>query len=337
MQPLDRSNILFRWGIMSTAKIAREHVIPAIMASDNGVVFAIASRDVTKAQALADKVCPAEVFGSYKELLACPNIDGVYIPLPTSEHVAWAIRAADAGKHVLVEKPLAVSAASIAPVIEARDRNRVLISEAFMITYHPQWQQVLKWIKDETIGKLRHVQGCFSYLNRDPQNIRNKLNLGGGGLSDIGVYPIVATRFATGAEPLQVQATMQHDEAFGTDVYSSVRVDFGAFELSFYISTQLASRQSMIFHGDRGFIELRAPFNAGSYDDARVELHDAKHIGATVLRFPNVNQYRLQVESFVRETQGGHGEVFTLESSVANQTVVDAVRQAAEAKVWVNV
>ncbi len=328
---------MFRWGILSTALIAREQLIPAIQDSDNGVVAAIASRDAGRARALADRIGAPDAFGSYEDLLASPAIDGVYIPLPTSQHVDWAIRAADAGKHVLVEKPLALKADEIAPVVAARDRNRVLVCEAFMVVYHPQWIKVRELVRGGSIGRLRHVQGAFTYFNDDPRNMRNIVELGGGALPDIGVYPTVATRFVTGQEPSRVQATVERDPRFGTDIYSVIRAAFDDFDLTFYLSTQMALRQMMVFHGDKGYIEVRSPFNAGLYDDHRIELYDAAHSQATIYRFPGAQQYRLEVEAFARAAQGGSDPVFTLEDSILNQKVIDAIFRAGEAGGWANV
>jgi predicted dehydrogenase len=320
---------MFRWGVLSTAKIGRELVIPAIQDSENGVLVAVASRSPAPARALADRFGAPLAFGSYEELLASDQIDGVYVPLPTSGHVEWAVKAADAGKHVLVEKPLALSAADIAPVIAARDRNRVLISEAFMVTYSPVWAKVRELLAAGAIGRLRHVQGAFSYFNRDATNMRNRRELGGGGLPDIGVYPTVTTRFATGAEPIRVQADLERDPEFGTDVYASIRADFGSFELSFYVATQLAARQIMVFHGDRGFIEVKSPFNANRWGPEEIELTDAGHATSTVFRFPDNRQYKREVEAFVTAATGGSAEVFTLENSVLNQKPIDAIYRAA--------
>lgn len=325
---------MLRWGVLSTAKIAREHLIPAIHQSENGIVSAIASRDAQTAEALAARFCIDRSFGSYEALLASPDVEAVYIPLPTSQHVEWAVKAADAGKHVLVEKPLALKAADIETAIAARDRNRVVVSEAFMVTYHPQWLKVRDLLAEGAVGRLRHVQGAFSYFNTDPDNMRNRLDLGGGALPDIGVYPTVATRFATGLEPLRVQARVDRDERFGTDIYSSLKADFGAFELTFYLSTQMAARQSMVFHGDAGFIEVATPFNAGLYGDDQVLLHNRDHSERTVFRFPGINQYRLQVETFARAVAGEAVELFTLEQSVKNQLVVDAAFRAGNSGAW---
>ncbi|WP_024588128.1 Gfo/Idh/MocA family oxidoreductase [Aliihoeflea sp. 2WW] len=325
---------MFRWGVLSTAKIARDHVIPAILESENGVLAAIASRDEARACALAQRFSAPHAFGSYEALLASDTVDGVYIPLPTSDHLEWAIRAADAGKHVLVEKPLALRASDIQQVIDARDRNSVVVSEAFMVFYHPQWMKVRDLIAAGAIGRLRHVQGAFSYFNRDPGNMRNQPELGGGALLDIGVYPVVTTRIATGTEPLRVRATVERDGDFGTDIYANVTADFGTFDLSFYCSTQMALRQEMVFHGEDGFIQVQAPFNAGDFDHHRIELHDQRRVEARVFRFPGTRQYRLEVEEFARVASGGAGQVFALEESVCNQKVIDAVFEAGKADGW---
>jgi predicted dehydrogenase len=325
---------MFRWGVLSTAKIGREHVLPAIADADNGVLSAVASRDLDKAKALAARFGAPHAFGSYEELLASDTVDGVYIPLPTSQHVEWTAKAIEAGKHVLVEKPLALKAADIEPLIALRNKHKVLVCEAFMVIYHPQWIKVRELVADGAIGKLRHVQGAFSYYNVDPTNMRNQLDLGGGALPDIGVYPTVSTRFVTDKEPQRIQATIERDKKFGTDIYSSVRADFGDFELSFYLSTQMAARQSMVFHGDKGFIEVASPFNAGLYDDHRIELHDQKHAHAQIFRFPGTQQYRLEVETFARAVAGSGERVFTLEESVLNQKVIDAIFRAGEKDGW---
>jgi len=325
---------MFRWGVLSTAKIGREHVLPAIADAENGVLSAVASRDPAKARALADRFGAPHAFGSYDELLASDAVDGVYIPLPTSQHVEWTARAIEAGKHVLVEKPLALKADDIEPLIVLRDRHKVLVCEAFMVVYHPQWIKVRELIRSGAIGRLRHVQGAFSYYNVDPGNMRNKLDLGGGALPDIGVYPTVSTRFATGKEPVRVQATIERDQKFGTDIYSSIRADFDDFELSFYLSTQMAARQSMVFHGDEGFIQVASPFNAGLYDDHRVELFNQNHTQAQVFRFPGTQQYRLEVETFARAASGGEDSVFTLEESILNQKMIDAIFRAGEKDGW---
>jgi predicted dehydrogenase len=325
---------MFRWGILSTAKIAREHVLPALIDSQNGVVAAIASRDYGKARALADRFGVPNAFGTYEELLRSETIDGVYIPLPTSQHVEWSLKAAEAGKHVLCEKPIAMRAGDIAPLMAMRDRMKVLVAEAFMVFYHPQWEKVRALIADGAIGRLRHVQGVFTYYNTEPSDMRNQVALGGGGLRDIGVYPTVTTRIATGAEPLRVQAAIEFDPVFGTDRYASVKADFGAFELSFYCSTRMALRQSMTFHGEAGAIEVTAPFNADVFGGPAVILHDRGHARAETFRFPDARQYRRMAERFAGAALGGGDPIFTLEDSALNQRFIDAVFRAAGRDGW---
>ncbi len=325
---------MLRWGVISTAKIGREQVIPALQQAQNGTVSAIASRDISKAEALAAAVGAPHVFGSYEAMLASDIIDAVYIPLPTAQHVEWAVKASDAGKHVLVEKPLALRAGDIAEVIAARDRNRVVVAEAYMVTYHPQWHKVRELVQGGAIGTLRHVQGAFSYYNVDPVNMRNRPELGGGALPDIGVYPTVTTRFVTGQEPVRIQARVDRDPKFGTDAYSSIKADFGGFELSFYLSTQMAARQTMVFHGDKGYVEIASPFNSWLYGDQSVTLWNQNHLEASVFRYSGINQYRLQAEAFAKAVVGEKVELFTLEQSVLNQRFIDACFRAGEQDGW---
>jgi predicted dehydrogenase len=235
---------------------------------------------------------------------------------------------------VLCEKPIALKALEIDSLIAARDRNKVLVTEAYMITYTPVWQKVRSLLADGAIGKLRHVQGAFTYFNRDAGNMRNIPELGGGGLPDIGVYPTISTRFVTGKEPLRIQAVTERDPEFGTDTYSSVKADFGDFELTFYISTQLAARQVMVFHGSEGFIEVKSPFNADRYGAEEVELTNRNHSQSQVFRFPDSRQYKREAEAFADAATGGKAEVVTLESSKNNQKMIDAIYRASEKDGW---
>lgn len=321
---------MFRWGILSTARIAAEQVVPAIMQSETSALAAVASRDGARSEAFARRFAAPHAFDSYEAMLESDTIDGVYIPTVTSNHVEWAIKSANAGKHVLVEKPLALKADEIMGVIAARDAAGVVVSEAFMVTYHPQWLKVRDLIADGAIGRLRMVQGAFSYFNRDGSNMRNQLDLGGGALPDIGVYPTVTTRFATAQEPREVIATLDRDAGFGTDIFANITMRFDDFDLSFYVATQLAQRQVMVFHGDKGFIEVQTPFNAGLYDSDRVTLHNADHSRAETFAFAGVQQYQHQVDTFVRHVNGEDVPIFTLEQSLANQRAIDAIYRAAE-------
>ncbi len=327
---------MFRFGILSTAKIGTEHLIPAIQQADNCVVSAIASRDAAKARKVAGRFGIPQAFGSYEAMLASDEIDGVYIPLPTSQHVEWSVKAAKAGKHVLCEKPISLKASDINKIIKARDTHGVIISEAFMVTYHPQWLKVRELLKKGVIGTLRHVDASFTYFNVDAKNMRNRPELGGGVIPDIGVYPTVATRFATQKEPVRLQATVEFDPKFGTDRYANVWADFGEFDMNFYISTQLGNRQSIVFHGDKGFIELTAPFNSNLYEGDEVRVHNSGHNETRVYRYTGINQYKLEVEAFAKAVKGKQA-VFSLEESVLNQKVIDAIYKAGKSGKWVKV
>ncbi len=325
---------MLRFGIMSTARIGYEHVVPAIVQSNNAVVSAIASRDIKKANKMAEYFGVSAACGSYEEMLESDVIDAVYIPLPTSQHVDWAHKAIKAGKHVLVEKPLALKASEINKLIKARDKAGVVVSEAFMVTYHPQWLKVRDLLAKGAIGTLRQIEASFTYYNVDPNNMRNRVELGGGVIPDIGVYPTVAARFATGMEPTRLQARVEFDPKFLTDRYASVTLEFPGCEMNFYISTQMANRQTMVFHGDKGFIELTAPFNSNLYAGDEIRLHNAKHNEVRVFSYTGVNQYKLQVEAFAKAAAGRRQHLFSLEESILNQRVIDAIYKAGKKARW---
>ncbi len=320
--------IMLKFGILSTAKIAHEHLIPAIQQSDNAKLEAIASRDLKKARKMSDRFNVPQAFGSYEELLASPDIDAVYIPLPTSQHVEWALKAVQAGKHVLVEKPLALKASDITKLIKARDKAGVIVSEAFMVAYHPQWMKVRDLLKKKAIGKLRRIESSFTYFNVDANNMRNRPELGGGALPDIGVYPTVCARLATGLEPTTATATVEFDPKFKTDRYANIQLTFDDIDMSFYVSTQMANRQTMVFHGDKGFIEISAPFNSNLYEGDEVRVHNADHSETQLFRYTGLNQYRLEIEAFAKAVAGKKQKYFTLEESVLNQKVIDAIYKA---------
>ena len=328
---------MLRWGILSTAKIAREHLMPAIAKAGNGVLAAIASRDEARARDVARTFGIPVAYGSYEELLAAPDVDAVYIPLPTSQHTEWVLKAVAAGKHVLCEKPMGMSAGDIDRIGAAAGGAGVLVSEAFMVTYHPQWLKVRELIAEGAIGDLLQIEASFSYHNVDPANMRNRPELGGGALRDIGVYPVVTSRFATGAEPLRVRAKVVTDSEFDTDSFVTGTVDFGGFEMSLYLGTRMAHRQTIVFHGVEGFIEVAAPFNAGLYDGDKVFLHDRGHGHTETFRFPGVDQYRLEVEAFADAVAGKDAKVFPLASSRRNQAVIDALFEAGRSGGWVDV
>jgi len=325
---------MLRFGILSTAKIGREHLIPAIQQASNASLIAISSRKLSSAKKLANQAGAPLAFGSYEEMLESNDIDAVYVPLPTSHHIEWAIKAANAGKHVLCEKPIALRSFDIKKVINARNKNNVIVSEAFMVTYHPQWKKVRDLIAKGAIGTLRHIDGSFAYFNTDAKNMRNRPELGGGALPDIGVYPTLGARFATGLEPKRVQALVDYDPKLRVDRYANVQAEFEGFKMTFYVSTQLGNRQSMVFHGDKGFIEMTAPFNSNLYEGDEVRLHNAAHSETKVFRYTGINQYKLQIEAFAKATSNKKQAVFSLEDSMLNQKVIDAIYKAGKSGKW---
>ncbi|PZQ52633.1 MAG: oxidoreductase [Rhodovulum sulfidophilum] len=317
-----------RWGILGAAKIAREFVAPAIHASARGVVAGVASRGSGRAEALAAPYPGARIFGSYEAMLADPAIDAVYIPLPNSQHVEWTLKCLAAGKHVLCEKPIALRAEEIDAIIAARDASGKHAAEAFMVTHHPQWHRVRALLAEGAIGPLRHVQGAFSFFNADAGNIRNQPELGGGALRDIGVYPSVTTRFATGLEPVAARAALI-DWDMGIDATATVVVDFPGFRMDFYTSMRMAPRQRMVFHGEQGFIALHTPFNTRVYGEAALELRGAD--GRTVIeRFPGADQYRAQIDAFDATVLDGAPYDCPLEFSRGNQVMIDMIYDAAK-------
>jgi predicted dehydrogenase len=313
------------WGILGAARIAREWVAPAIHASERGTVVAVASRDPARGGALASTY-GARLHGEYDALLADPAVDAVYVALPNSEHVAWSLRALDAGKHVLCEKPLALAATEIDALIAARDTTGLVTGEAFMVLHHPQWLRLRALLAEGAIGRLRSVQGAFAFFNDDPGNIRNQAALGGGALRDIGVYPCVTTRFATGAEPEEITAVIEWER--GIDATARVMAQFADFTLEFYVSMRMAPCQRMTFHGETGWIAVEAPFNAGAYGDEVLEWRRADGL-VTRGRFPRADQYRAQADAFHAAVLEGAPFACPLEFSRGNQAMIDRIYAAA--------
>ena len=329
---------MIKWGILSTAKIATEQIIPAILESKNSIIYGIASRDLKKAKKLVKQFDIKEAFSSYKDILNCKKIDAIYIPLPTSQHIEWSIFSLRAQKHVLCEKPIALNVKEIDKLdLEIKKSNRIF-SEAFMVYYHPQWKKVKKLISDGEIGDLKHVQGCFTYFNIDPKNMRNIPELGGGVLPDIGVYPLVTTRMVTDQEPISVRSKIEYDKKFKTDIYASVEVNFKHFDLSFYVSTQMSLNQKMVFHGNKGKIEVHSPFNARLYGDAIVSLSRSDNNEKVYFRFGETNQYRLQIEAFAQAIKkNDSSDLFLITNSRNNQKIIDKIFQSHKIKKTVKI
>ena len=326
-----------RFGVISTAKIGIQKVIPAMQQSARCRVLAIASRDLTRARAAADALGIPRAYGSYAELLQDAEIEAVYNPLPNHLHVPISIEAAAAGKHVLCEKPIALTAAEAQKLVEARDHAGVLIQEAFMVRCHPQWLRARALVREGRIGELRVVQGSFSYMNTDPANVRNQAGIGGGGLYDIGCYPIVTARFLFGAEPVRVASQIEYDPNFGTDRLASVLLQFPTGQALFYCSTQLVPYQRMQILGTGGRIEIEIPFNAPPDRPCRIFVDDGSQLGDGSARpetFEVVDQYTLQGDLFARAIREGTALPFPLEDAVKNMRVLDAVFRAGKTGRW---
>ena len=317
-----------QWGILGASKFARQYMGPAIHAAEGARLAGLATSDPAKS-APFQAFCPdLKVYDSYDALLADPGIDAAYIPLPNHLHVEWSLKAMDAGKHVLCEKPMTMQAAEFDQLIAKRDQTGLLAAEAYMIVHHPQWQLARKLIADGAIGNLGHVTGAFSYDNRtDTGNIRNRPETGGGGLRDIGVYVIGSTRFVTGQEPEEVRSSIRWENE--VDVFTEINARFPGFTYSAYVSTRMHPHQMMEFHGDGGVIRLTAPFNARVFGEARVELH-RPGLEVQVTRFPGDDHYKLQVEAFGRSVHNGQDYPCPLEFSRGTQQMIDRVFEVAE-------
>ncbi len=312
-----------QWGILGAAKFARQFMGPAIHAAAGARLAALATSDSVKAEPFQDFCPDLKVFDDYDALLASPEIEAVYIPLPNHLHVEWSLKALEAGKHVLCEKPMTMRAEEIDALIHKRDQTGLLAAEAYMIVHHPQWQHVRDLIADGAIGDLVHVTGAFSFDNRtDTGNIRNRAETGGGGLRDIGVYVIGSARFATGQEPDTVQSAIRWED--GIDTFTEIRAQFPGFTYSAYVSIRMHPHQEMVFHGERGLIRLTAPFNARVFGEARVELH-RPGLEVLVRRFPADDHYKLQVEAFCRSVRDAGDYPCPLEFSRGTQAMIDRV------------
>jgi predicted dehydrogenase len=332
-QPRKPGERRIRWGVLSTARIACTKVIPAMLRGRSTEVVAIASRDSARAARAAAELGLARSYGSYDALLETRDIDAVYIPLPNHEHVPWAIRAAEAGKHVLVEKPVALDAAEAERLLEVRDRTGVKIQEAFMIRAHPQWERAIELVRSGRIGDVRGVQVHFSYRNLDPSNIRNIAAAGGGALMDIGCYIIHASRWVFDAEPVSVRAKQDRDPVFGVDRLTTMDLDFGENRHGIgTCATQGEPGQWVHIFSESGRIQIQIPFNAPADRPCRIIVDDGSEsagIGIEEIDFPVVDQYTIQGDRFSRAILDGTPQPLPLEDAIANMRVIDEVRMCA--------
>ena len=325
-----------RWGVLGAARIAVEKVIPAMRRGERAEVIAIASRDLARAQRVAAALGIPKVYGSYEELLADPEVEAVYNPLPNHLHVPWSVKAAEAGKHVLCEKPVGLDAGETRLLLEARDRTGVKIQEAFMVRTHPQWLGARDAVRSGRIGELRAATCFFSYFNRDPGDVRNKAEMGGGALLDIGCYAVNLSRFVFGAEPRRVLGHVERDPGWGIDRLSSAILDFEAGQSTFTCSTQLAPYQRMQFFGTRGRVEVAVPFNAPPNMPTRIFVDTTGFAGGRVqpLEFPACDQYTIQGDLFSRAVRGEIEQPTPLEDALHNMAVLDAIFRSAATGAW---
>lgn len=322
-----------RWGVLGVARIATEKVIPAMQRGACSEIVAIASRDLDKARRAASALGIPKAYGSYDELLADPEIEAVYNPLPNHLHVPWSIRAAERAKHVLVEKPVSLTVAECRSLIEARDRCGVKIGEAFMVRTHPQWLRVRELVRSGEIGPVRAIETSFSFFGRDPANIRNILEFGGGGLMDLGCYAVQVARYFFGAEPTRVVSLIERDPELRIDSLASVLLDFPSGQSVFTCSMQMYPFQRVQIIGARGRIEIEIPFNAPPNRACRIFIGTGA--GLRTEELPICDQYTIQGDLFSKAVRG-EGDVPTpLEDSIRNMAVIEAIFESEREGGWV--
>lgn len=311
-----------RWGVLSGSNFAATVMAPAIHEAKGAELAAVATGDAAKA-ARFQEFCPGlRVLPDYDALLADPGIDAVYVPLPNTLHVEWAAKALEAGKHVLVEKPVAMQAGDIDRLIALRDSTGLHAAEAFMITHHPQWHKARDLLAEGAVGELRHVDSVFSFNLPDLTNIRNRPEVGGGGLRDIGVYTMGSVRFATGQDPETVEA--EGTWVNGVDETVQVRARFPSFTYHGMTSIRMAQRQEVVFHGTEAVLRVTAPFNAASFGEEKVVLERGDRT-IEQFRYPGTRQYVLQVENFGRTVTDGAAYPWSLENAKGTQAMMDRV------------
>jgi predicted dehydrogenase len=326
-----------RWGVLGAAKIATRKVIPGMQRGRWSAVTAIASRDRARAEAAARELGIAKTYGSYDALLDDPEIDAVYIPLPNHLHVPWSVRAAERGKHVLCEKPIALTTAEARQLVEARDRTGVRIQEAFMVRTHPQWVTAREIAVGGRLGEVRSIQGSFSYYSDDPSNIRNVSEFGGGALMDIGCYLINTARFIFGREPLRAMGLVDRDPVMRIDRTTSLMLDFGGAHAIGTCSTQLAPYQRIQILGTRGRLEVQIPFNAPPDRPSRLLVDatgDLSGSGVETIALETCDQYTIQGDLFSKALLEGTDVPVPLEDAVKNMACLEAVFRSAETGRW---
>jgi predicted dehydrogenase len=326
-----------RWGVLGVANIAVKKVIPAMQKGRFSEISAIASRDAARASQAAAQLGIPKSYGSYHDLLADPAIQAVYIPLPNHLHVPLSIKAAEAGKHVLCEKPLALTAEEIRQLMAVRNKTRVKIGEAFMVRTAPEWLRARELVHSGAIGELRSVVSVFSYFNRDPKNIRNVPEIGGGAVMDIGCYPINISRFLFEREPIRVAALIDRDPEMNTDRLSSALLDYGTGHTIFTCSTQLVPFQRMQILGTKARIDVEIPYNIPPDRPSRIFIDDGSELAgrkARIEEFAASDQYTIQGDAFSRAILDNSDVPVPLENALGNMLVIEAVLRAGQSGKW---
>lgn len=323
-----------RWGVLSTSKFAQTKIIPAMKHCQHAEITAIASRNLEAAQEAAQRLEIAKAYGSYEELLADTELDVIYNPMPNHLHVEWSIKALEAGKHVLCEKPIGLSSAEGQRLLDAAKQHpKLKVMEAFMYRHHPQWQHAKQLVTDGKIGELRTIQSFFSYFNTDANNIRNQADIGGGAMMDIGCYNVSLSRFIFGEEPKRVLGIVERDPQFQTDRLSSGVLDFGRGTATFTCSTQLSPYQRVNIFGTEGRIEIEIPFNAPPDKPCKMWLQQGSEIEEIV--FDICDQYTIQGDLFSLAVLNDTPVPTPLEDAVANMKVIEAVFESSKTGNWI--
>ena len=331
---------IINWGILSSAKIGWEHVIPAILKSKNSKLVAIASRNTLRAKKLAQKFKIDKSYGSYQELYKDQEIDVIYNPLPNHLHIKSSIEACKNKKNILLEKPISLKATDIDPLMKYASENKVVIKEAFMVRHHPQWQWVKKYIKSGKLGSISSISTVFSYNNKNPQNIRNIKKFGGGAIYDIGCYPTVISRFLLDKEPKRVVGLAKNDKKFKTDILSSVVLDFGEIYSSFIVATQSTFSQQVTILGTKKTLIVENPFNAIATKPTTVVIYNGKSIYRkenTIKVFPAADQYEHQVTKFSNELLNKTKVDYDLKDAKKNMKVLDAIFVSIKKNKWIKI
>ena len=327
-----------QWGILSTANIGIKRVIPAILSGERGVISAIASRSASRAAEIAARFAIPRSHGSYEALLNDSSIDAIYNALPNHLHVEWTVKALNAGKHVLCEKPLGIRASQTQAIVEARDRSQKQVIEAFMVRHHPQWHRARELVRAGRIGTVRNIQSAFLFTVLDPNNVRNQAELGGGALYDVGCYPLVTARYVFGGEPTRVIALIHRDAKLGVDTLSSGLLEFpGGGQLVFSSALRLAAYQRVTILGTDGRIEMPVPFTPAKDLACRITIDSGASLdGASAVfeDFPAVDQYALQCDAAAAVFLGETRQEFPIEDGIANMRVIDALYRSAASSRW---